>query len=100
MGKSGKSDTRTSGHTGQCPALSGVWQPDGHGQIPRGMSCLSGLSGASRALLSHGTSGQRDRHPGMANRISQRRPLVLTKRAASSRRVREIETANRIKHDG
>jgi hypothetical protein len=47
MGKFGKSDNRTSGHSGHCPVLSGVWQPDGHGHFPIGMSCLSGLSGAS-----------------------------------------------------
>src|SRR5262245_2714028 len=40
MSKFGKSDDRTSGHTGQCPAMSGVWQPDGHGHLPRGVSCV------------------------------------------------------------
>ena len=50
MDKFGRSDNRTPGHSGHCPALSGVWQPDGHGHPPRYMSCLSRLSGVSAGL--------------------------------------------------
>ena len=50
MGKFGKSENRTCGQTGHCPAMSGVRQPDGHGHLSRYMSCLSGLG---RQRLSH-----------------------------------------------
>jgi hypothetical protein len=40
-------DNRTSVHSGHCPVLSGVWQPDRQ-DIPLGICpCPSGLSGAS-----------------------------------------------------
>ena len=59
MGKSGKSDNRTCGQTGHCPAMSGVRQPDGHGHLPRYMSCLSGFGGrrSYRARFFTWTSG-------------------------------------------
>ena len=63
MGKFGKSDNRTCGQTGHCPAMSGVRQPDGHGHLPRYMSCLSGLSGRSVACNYPATSTQASPKP-------------------------------------
>jgi hypothetical protein len=66
MGKFGKSENRTCGQTGHCPAMSGVRQPDGHGHLPRYMSCLSGLR---RQRLSH---NRPRRHSGSITSLADR----------------------------
>ena len=100
MGKSGKSDNRTSGppdivrpcpvsgsrtdtdiSLGACPVCPGC-------PAPRARCCPTGHLGSGTGIQEWLT-------------VSPKGVLSCSlKRAANSRRVREIETANRIKHDG